>query len=123
MMVSADSVDVERFRAIVASRLGLNFDDSKLAFLADVLNRRRDAVGQSSAAYLGRLESPSQSPEELRALAAELTVNETYFFSAGKALDDRIVREPLEPLQSKGRAGTIAVGMERPALVCVDARP
>jgi chemotaxis protein methyltransferase CheR len=80
MMVSADSVNVERFRGIVASRLGLNFDDSKLAFLADVLNRRRDTIGQSSAAYLGRLESPSQSREELRALAAELTVNETYFF-------------------------------------------
>lgn len=80
MMASADSFDVERFRGIVGSRLGLNFDDSKLAFLADVLKRRRDSAGQSPDAYLGRLESSSQAQEELRALAIDLTVNETYFF-------------------------------------------
>ncbi len=80
MIASADSTDVERFRGIVASRLGLSFDDSKLAFLADVLNRRRNTTGQSSAAYLGRFESLSHGKEELRALAADLTVNETYFF-------------------------------------------
>ncbi len=80
MTATADALDVERFRGIVASRLGLNFDDSKLSFLADVMKRRRDVIGQNATAYLGRLESPGQAREELRALAVDLTVNETYFF-------------------------------------------
>jgi chemotaxis protein methyltransferase CheR len=80
MMASVDSPDVERFRGIIAARLGLNFDDSKLAFLADVMKRRGDATGQSPAAYLGRFESQGHAREELRALAVDLTVNETYFF-------------------------------------------
>lgn len=80
MIASADSLDVERFRGIVAARLGLNFDDSKLAFLADVLKRRGDTTGRNPAAYLDRLESPGRAGEELRALAVDLTVNETYFF-------------------------------------------
>jgi chemotaxis protein methyltransferase CheR len=80
MIASEDSVEAERFREVVASRLGLNFDDSKLAFLADVLKRRRDLVRQSAAVYLGRLESNGLARDELRALATDLTVNETYFF-------------------------------------------
>lgn len=79
-MASADSIDVERFRGIVAFRLGLSFDDSKLAFLADVMKRRRDSTGHGPDAYLGRLESSGHAQEELRALAIDLTVNETYFF-------------------------------------------
>lgn len=80
MTTSADSIDVERFREIVSGRLGLRFDDSKLPFLADVLKHRQDTVGQDSAAYLGRLESAGHWLDELRALAINLTVNETYFF-------------------------------------------
>jgi chemotaxis protein methyltransferase CheR len=80
MRTPAEAIDVERFRAIVSGRLGLNFDDSKLAFLADVLMHRQDTVGQGAAAYLGRLESAGHWLDELRALAIDLTVNETYFF-------------------------------------------
>lgn len=79
-MTSAASTDVERFRDILASRLGLNFDDGKLAYLAEILKRRQDAAGQACAVYLGRLESVGQAQEELRVLATDLTVNETYFF-------------------------------------------
>ena len=80
MTTPADSIDVERFREIVSGRLGLNFDDSKLPFLAGVLKHRQDTVGQECAAYLGRLESAGHWLDELRALAIDLTVNETYFF-------------------------------------------
>jgi chemotaxis protein methyltransferase CheR len=102
-MASADSIAVERFREIVASRLGLSFDDSKLAFLADVLNRHRDSIGLGSAAYLGRLESPRQAQEELRALAAELTVNETYFFR--NADQFRALARNVLPSRMTARAG------------------
>jgi chemotaxis protein methyltransferase CheR len=69
---------VQRFRDIIASRLGLQFDDGKLGFLADVLERRLDA-GAHCAEYLARLEH-GPSGRELAGLAPDLTVPETYFF-------------------------------------------
>jgi chemotaxis protein methyltransferase CheR len=74
------SLDVERFRAIVAARLGLNFDDTRLGFMAEVLKRRIDSSGTAPEVYLDRLRAPQNSREEIGALAEELTVTETYFF-------------------------------------------
>jgi chemotaxis protein methyltransferase CheR len=74
------SLDVERFRAIVAARSGLHFDDAKLGLLAEVLKRRIDATGAAPETYLDRLAAPENSKEEIGALAEELTVTETYFF-------------------------------------------
>lgn len=71
--------DAERFRRAIAHRLGLAFEDHKLAFLANVLDRRSEKAGQSSAHYLSSLEAGA-GIEELSALAEELTVPETYFF-------------------------------------------
>ena len=68
-----------RFRSWIAGRLGLHFDDGKLDFLADVLSRRAHASGREPIRYLDRLESADPEPE-LRSLAPELTVPETYFF-------------------------------------------
>lgn len=70
---------LERFRHIVARRLGLHFDDAKLAFLGEVLRRRLEATGERPGGYLSRLDLKI-SDEELSALASELTVGETYFF-------------------------------------------
>ncbi len=70
--------EIDHFRSIIAGRLGLQFDDGKLEFLADVLRQRLEAGGLASAAYLGKLSSNSR--EELRELASRLTVSETYFF-------------------------------------------
>jgi chemotaxis protein methyltransferase CheR len=72
--------DVERFRRVVARRLGLAFDEAKLGLLAEVLGRRVEARGQRGDVYLQQLESVAPMGEELRALATELTVPETYFF-------------------------------------------
>jgi len=69
----------ERFRQVVAHGLGLQFDDARLPFLSDVLQRRARAIGRSVEHYLGQLETDDH-PEELTALAVELTVTETYFF-------------------------------------------
>jgi chemotaxis protein methyltransferase CheR len=90
--------DVERFRGAVARHLGLHFDDTKLAFLEDVLRRRVEAGGGDAERYLLRLEPPEAPGEELVALAQDLTVAETYFFRhreqfqafAGQALPDRM---------------------------------
>jgi chemotaxis protein methyltransferase CheR len=71
--------DVERFRTAVAQRLGLQFDDGKLGFLGEVLQRRLGRLGRSSSDYLSSLED-NPSRDAVGALAQELTVNETYFF-------------------------------------------
>ena len=100
MIQTSNSVDIERFRCAVARSLGLHFEDAKLGFLADVLRRRRDAVGQSMEVYLARLERENL-PDEIGALAQELTVPETYFFRnsdqyralADIALPDRLAAQ------------------------------
>jgi chemotaxis protein methyltransferase CheR len=71
--------DVERFREIVGSRLGLHFDDTRLGQLAEVLERRLESTGEPAATYLGRL-GPLSLDGDVRVLAGELTVSETYFF-------------------------------------------
>jgi chemotaxis protein methyltransferase CheR len=88
--------DVEQFRAAVVRALGLQFDETRSSFLEEVLRRRLDVDGRSSADYFARLEA-DPSPE-LRELARELTVGETYFFRnsdqfralAESALPDRM---------------------------------
>ncbi len=94
--------DVERFRGLVGLRLGLHFEDSKLSQLADVLAGRLGNASLPCEAYLNRLQSADPPREELRALARELTVGETYFFRnpdqfrafSEVALPDRARREP-----------------------------
>lgn len=95
--------EAQRFRSWIERRLGLEFEEAKLDFLAEVLDRRARRAGVAPGVYLNRLGarnvcdlgvardvpgSPkgrvageaADAEEELRALALELTVPETYFF-------------------------------------------
>lgn len=66
---------------LVAERLGLDYGTDKLEHLASVAEKRREASACGSfELYLDGLASPSRGAEELRALAQELTVTETFFF-------------------------------------------
>lgn len=67
--------DVARFRTLIAQRLGLDFDESKLGNLAKVLAAH--CQGDCNA-YLDRLAVAPLA--QLAALAPDLTVTETYFF-------------------------------------------
>jgi chemotaxis protein methyltransferase CheR len=78
-VIAQGSAEPQLFRHWIARRLGLNFDDAKLEFLAEVLDRCADRRGLASSAYLDRLEGPDMDGE-LQALVLELTVPETYFF-------------------------------------------
>lgn len=79
MIGTLDPSHVERFRGLVLRRLGLRFDDAMLGFLGEVLQRRLESGRLPGALYLQALDdAPPQG--ELGALAAELTVPETYFF-------------------------------------------
>ncbi len=80
-MGSLEPADLERFRSIVAGRLGLQFDDGKVELLGDILRQRLQVHGRENAdAYLASLSSEINGREELRELAKCLTVTETYFF-------------------------------------------
>ena len=78
-MKAPTAAEPERFRDWIAQRLGLNFDDTKLGFLADVLGRRADQSGLARHTYLERLTGLGVIDTEVQALAVELTVPETYF--------------------------------------------
>lgn len=68
---------LQRFRTVLSGRLGLHFDERQLPWLGAVLRQRLH--GRAEADYLQALE---QAPTlaELDALAAEVTVGETFFF-------------------------------------------
>jgi chemotaxis protein methyltransferase CheR len=78
-VIAREATEPERFRGWIADRLGLNFDDTKLEFLADVLVRRANKKRLALRPYVDRLEGPDIDAE-LQALVVELTVPETYFF-------------------------------------------
>jgi chemotaxis protein methyltransferase CheR len=107
MSLKLERADVHRFRALVGRRLGLEFDDSKLEYLADVLEQRlktSDCSGLEAYAHcIG-----DNGREEWRALAEQLTINETYFFRYWdhfraffeRVLEERVrVRRPAQKLR------------------------
>lgn len=71
--------DLGRFRDALTRCLGLQFDEAKTGFLAEVLQRRLDRVGEAADTYIRRL-CAANAPTECAALAREVTVGETYFF-------------------------------------------
>jgi len=101
MTSPAAGAAVQRFRAAVAQRMGLFFDDSKLGLLSDVLHRRLESGAWTPEEYLALLEEGSA---ELRTLATELTVGETYFF---RHLDQfKAFREVALPERLRARAAS-----------------
>jgi chemotaxis protein methyltransferase CheR len=78
-METVERAELERFRTIVCDLLRLQFDSGKMEFLGDALRQRLNARRMSAGAYLAEMGS-GNAREELRALASQLTVTETYFF-------------------------------------------
>ena len=74
------SSHLARFRAVVAARLGLQFDASRSGELAEVLEKLGGANLGGLEPYLTRLEDARPQYDDVRALARHLTVGETYFF-------------------------------------------
>ena len=80
MSVMPAIAEIECFRSLVAQHLGLSFEDAKLDFLAEVLQRRMENSGcHLFSLYEKRIADWGSVDEEIGALAEHLTVNETYF--------------------------------------------
>ncbi len=94
--------ELASFRATVAQRLGLSFDDSKRDELAEVLRRRMDATNSLEVdSYLCLL---STSLPELRAVVGHLTIPETYFFRIPDHF--RALQEVVLPARVQARAAS-----------------
>ncbi|MBI4869747.1 MAG: methyltransferase domain-containing protein [Candidatus Wallbacteria bacterium] len=118
---------LQRFRALVAQRLGLYFDDYKIGQLATLLEQRCAGLGNlTTPQYLALLEDGAESARELRCLAPKLTVAETYFmrnsasFEAlvSEALPNRLAAAPggLRMLSAGCASGEEAYSMAIAAL-------
>lgn len=102
MSAHSEATGVEQFRAHIARRLGLQFDDTRLSFLAAVLERRLERTGLSCDVYLAQLEAGTAIGEH-GALAQDLTIPETYFF---RNIDQfRALQETALPQRQQARAG------------------
>jgi len=118
--------EIEQFRTVLTRHLGLQYEDGKLEYLSDVLLQRMQSLGRarfdSYSAYLCHLNASPQGSAEWRALAEQLTVNETFFFRnsdnflalAEIVLPDRI-REALVRNETEGIA-RIQMDLEREKL-------
>ncbi|GAA3341460.1 hypothetical protein GCM10020358_32880 [Amorphoplanes nipponensis] len=73
------AAQVATFRSLLATRLGLTFDDHDAPQLDRVLHARAQTHGLSPGGYLSRLAGPAWDAE-LTTLAETLTINETYFY-------------------------------------------
>ena len=100
-MLSGVDDEVERFRALLAGRLGWAFGDGDLAQLRRVLNRRADLLKLSPTAYLARL-GRWDAHAEVTWLAEDLTITETYFFRHGEQF--RALAEEALPERVRARA-------------------
>ena len=68
MTLVPSRTDIEQFRTVVTCQLGLQYEDAKLDYLADVMRQRVQSLGRarfdSYSAYLGQLHaSPKASAE------------------------------------------------------------
>ncbi len=80
MTLATASESLHRLRRVVARRLGLHVDESRLDLLDELLRERVQATGASAEAYVASLDSGEPPPDEIRKLACKLTVGETFFF-------------------------------------------
>lgn len=113
MPLTLAPAEVDRFRGLVAKKLGLAFEVGKLDYLADILRGRLEANGcEDAGAYLDRFQFPPGWREEWRALAEKLTVGETYFFRNNdhfRAFAEILLPE-LAPSRSGGELRILSAG-------------
>lgn len=106
------AADLGRFRSAVAGRLGLQFEDGKQDFLAGVLERRLAATRLDPDRYLDRLASGLDTGE-VTAIAAEVTIPETYFFRHAaqfRALSGRVLPARVTARRGERRLRLLSAG-------------
>jgi chemotaxis protein methyltransferase CheR len=107
-----ERADVERFRGLIVQRMGLQFEDARLDALAQLLRERMQALSCSSfTSYERRLLASGR--DELRVLAARLTVAETYFFRYWdhfRAFSEVVLPDRARPGVAHSRLSVLSAG-------------
>lgn len=99
-MHDAHDRTVEQLRQFVQSTFGIQFDDSKLDILSDVLQERQEAT--KSASQRQYLEVLQSSHAEQEFVARRITISETYFFRAPEQFN-ALMRTVVPNLAENGR--------------------
>jgi chemotaxis protein methyltransferase CheR len=115
MMSRIERAELNEFRDYIADRFGLAFEDARLDRLSDVLIRRIELSGSHNfAVYMAMLRGGDQPARtELRALAQDLTVSETYFFRCEddfRALSERVLPERLRACDALRQLNILSAG-------------
>jgi chemotaxis protein methyltransferase CheR len=111
-MAQPDADLLGRFRDAVVRRLGLQFDESRLGFLGEVLQRRAEAASMPIEAYVANIEA-SPVRAEISRLAEALTVGETYFFRNNdqfRALTEVVILERMRVNSGTRRLRVLSAG-------------
>jgi chemotaxis protein methyltransferase CheR len=106
--------DLERFAAEVLSELGYRLDNDNAAQMGQVLRNRLEQTGCATyAAYKARLSDPGVARKELREVALQVTVPETYFFRHPEhfqALAEAALPERARVKGAKGQLTLVSAG-------------
>lgn len=112
MTVVPTAGEIEQFRALIVSRLGLNMEDTRFSELRDLLLRRTDSTRLPCATYLERLKAHALAQED-GALAQALTVPETYFFrniAQFEALAEHVLPDRIKANAQRRTLRTLSAG-------------
>ena len=101
--------DIERFRAMIADRLGLQFDDTRAGTLVETLSARIASTGAAAEHYLDSLSGTACPPGEWGVLAQQLAVTETYFFRNPEQLGAFAEIALVERLAVRERTGPVSI--------------
>ena len=107
MNAAAPQQEVARFRDLLADRLGLAFDESKLATLGRVLDSCSDGDRHR---LLAGLAGNAPADSLLARLATELTVTETYFYRGSDQLHAFAALALPQRVQLRGHAEVLSAG-------------
>ncbi len=117
MTQALDRADIEQFRTLVTQHLGLQYDDGKFDYLAEVIRQRMQWEGrarfESSPSYVLHLSSSPKGSAEWRALAEQLTVSETFFFrnaDSFRAVAEMVLPERIRAKTQEKRLRILSAG-------------
>src|ERR1700709_2235634 len=84
----SEAIAFHNLKQAIIARTGHHYYADKDAVLRDRLERRLQASGATSfRQYEALLQAPDHGPVEWRALEAEITIGETFFFRHGEQFD------------------------------------
>ncbi len=100
MLPVLSETEFELFQTLIQNRTGISLKTTKRQAFGRKLAKRLEAMGMTSYTSYYRMLKAGKSPEELRALINQVTIDQTSFFRAG-AQFDLLAREVVPAIARK----------------------